>query len=85
MKKAIYTGTFDPITNGHIDIIKRGLKIFDMIVIAVGINDNKKPMFDIQQRVELIKDATKDLKGIKVLSFDDRYPFVSNIFFATSL
>lgn len=71
MKKAIYTGTFDPITNGHIDIIKRGLKIFDVIVIAVGINDNKKPMFDIQQRVELIKDATKDLKGIKVLSFDN--------------
>jgi len=71
MKKAIYSGTFDPITNGHIDIITRGLKIFDEIIIAVGINDNKKPMFNIKQRVELIQEVTKNLKGVSVLSFDN--------------
>ena len=71
MKRAIYSGTFDPITNGHIDILKRGLKIFDEIIIAVGINASKKTMFDTMTRIELIKDATKDLRGISVMSFDN--------------
>ena len=71
MKKAIYTGTFDPITNGHMDILKRALKIFDEVVIAVGINTNKKPMFDINTRIKFIKESTKDLQGIKVMSFDN--------------
>jgi len=71
MKRAIYSGTFDPITNGHIDILKRGLKIFDEIIIAVGINASKKTMFDTTTRIELIKEATKDLSGITVMSFDN--------------
>jgi len=71
MKKAIYSGTFDPITNGHIDILKRGLKIFDEIIVAVGINASKKTMFDTKSRIELIKEATKDLKGVSVSSFDN--------------
>ena len=71
MKRAIYSGTFDPITNGHIDILKRGLKIFDEIIIAVGINASKKTMFDTTTRIELIKEATKDLNGITVMSFDN--------------
>jgi pantetheine-phosphate adenylyltransferase len=70
-KKAIYTGTFDPITNGHMDILKRGLKIFDEIVIAVGINATKQPMFSIEERINLIKEATKDIDNIKVLAFDN--------------
>ena len=71
MKKAIYSGTFDPITNGHIDILKRALNIFDEIIVAVGINASKKTMFDTNTRIMLIKEATKDLKGISVMSFDN--------------
>jgi len=70
IKKAIYSGTFDPITNGHMDIIQRALNIFDEVVIAVGINASKKPIFSINTRIKLIKEATKHLKGVKVLSFD---------------
>jgi len=71
IKRAIYSGTFDPITNGHMDIIQRALKIFDEVVIAVGINTSKKPMFSIDTRITLIKEATKDINDIKVLAFDN--------------
>ena len=71
MNKAIYSGTFDPITNGHIDILKRALNIFDEITVAVGINASKNTMFDTKTRIELITEATKDLKGITVMSFDN--------------
>ena len=71
MKRAIYSGTFDPITNGHIDILKRALNIFDEIIVAVGINASKQTMFDTNTRIMLIKEATKDLKGISVMSFDN--------------
>jgi len=71
LKRAIYSGTFDPITNGHIDILKRALNIFDEIIVAVGINASKQTMFDTNTRIMLIKEATKDLKGISVMSFDN--------------
>lgn len=54
MKVAIYPGTFDPITNGHIDLIKRGLRIFDEIIVAVAINPKKTPLFSLQERLEFI-------------------------------
>lgn len=57
-KKAIYSGTFDPITNGHIDIISRALKVFDEVIVAVADSKSKKPMFDLQTRVKLINRAT---------------------------
>ena len=69
-KKAIYSGTFDPITNGHVDIIKRALNVFDEVIIGVASSNTKKPMFTLEQRVQLIKSATKDLKAIEVKPFD---------------
>jgi pantetheine-phosphate adenylyltransferase len=68
-KKAIYSGTFDPITNGHIDIIKRALKVFDELIIAVATSSSKKPMFDQDKRVQLIKKATQGL-NVTVKPFD---------------
>ncbi|MCK5110997.1 MAG: pantetheine-phosphate adenylyltransferase [Arcobacteraceae bacterium] len=69
-KRAIYSGTFDPITNGHIDVIKRALKVFDEVVIAIAHSDAKKPMFDIDKRVKLAKLATQNLNGVQVEPFD---------------
>ncbi|AGR77274.1 pantetheine-phosphate adenylyltransferase [Aliarcobacter butzleri] len=69
-KKAIYSGTFDPITNGHLDIIKRATNIFDEVVIAVAKSELKKPMFSHEQRVAFVEAATSDLEGVKVLGFD---------------
>ena len=69
-RKAIYSGTFDPITNGHLDIIKRAANIFDEVVIAVAKSELKKPMFSHEQRVEFAKAATQDIQGVTVLGFD---------------
>ena len=69
MKKAIYPGSFDPLTNGHVDIIKRALKIVDSLTLAVLINTSKKPLFSIEERVEIIKEALKDLPQVEVDTF----------------
>ncbi|ACC97672.1 Pantetheine-phosphate adenylyltransferase [Elusimicrobium minutum Pei191] len=69
-KLAIYPGTFDPVTNGHIDIVERSLDIFDEIIIAVLVNKNKKPVFSTEERVSLLKKATAHLNGVKVGSYD---------------
>ena len=68
--KAIYPGTFDPLTNGHLDVIKRGLKLFDELVVAVAVNPTKKPLFSAKERIEMIMESTKNLKGLKIKSFD---------------
>lgn len=69
MKSAVYPGSFDPITKGHMDIIERSSKIFDEIIVLVLINPDKKGLFDIQERVELIKKATKNIENVRVESF----------------
>jgi pantetheine-phosphate adenylyltransferase len=69
-KIAIYSGTFDPITNGHLDIIKRALNVFDELIIAIATSSAKKPMFSSEQRVTLVQLATKDLDNIIVKQFD---------------
>jgi pantetheine-phosphate adenylyltransferase len=68
--KAIYPGTFDPVTNGHLDIIKRACRMFDKIIVAVADNKDKKTMFSLEKRVDLMKKATKDLPKIEVESFN---------------
>lgn len=69
-KIAIYPGTFDPVTNGHIDIIKRAYKIFDKIIVAVADNKDKKTMFDLKKRVEMMKKATSSFEKVEVKSFN---------------
>ena len=74
MKKksiALYPGTFDPVTFGHIDIMRRALKIFDQLAVAVALNPNKGPLFSLDSRVEFIKEATKNLKNIEVIPFNN--------------
>lgn len=69
-RRAIYSGTFDPITNGHLDIIKRAANIFDEVIIAVAKSELKKPMFSHEKRVEFAQAAVEDLKSVKVIGFD---------------
>ncbi|MDD7183444.1 pantetheine-phosphate adenylyltransferase [Peptostreptococcus porci] len=68
--KAIFAGSFDPITNGHIDIIERASKLFDKLIIGILINPNKKTMFTISERIELIKKSTEHIEKIEVISFE---------------
>src|SRR5699024_2324245 len=65
-KLAICPGSFDPITNGHLDIIRRGSKIFDEVIIAIFNNQSKTPLFSVEERIDLIKEATKDISNVKV-------------------
>jgi len=69
IKRAIYPGTFDPITNGHVDIIQRAASMFDEIIVAVAENKAKKPMFSVDERVKMSKKATKSISNVKVISF----------------
>jgi len=69
LKTAVYPGTFDPITNGHIDIIKRALTMFDRIIVAVSIDSSKKPLFSAEERISMIQEAIRDIKNIEVDSF----------------
>jgi pantetheine-phosphate adenylyltransferase len=70
MKTAVYPGTFDPITHGHSDIIRRGLRIFEQIIVAVAPNPSKHPMFNLQERLEMVRLATKDLTHVEITTFD---------------
>ncbi len=70
MRRAVYPGTFDPVTYGHLDVIKRGSKIFDELVVAVGHNPLKDPLFTINERMDMISKNTKNISNIKVDSFE---------------
>ncbi|RMF95325.1 MAG: pantetheine-phosphate adenylyltransferase [Candidatus Schekmanbacteria bacterium] len=67
---AVYPGTFDPVTNGHIDIIERGLQIFDEVIVAVAVSTDKQTLFPVEERIEMINSATEGLKNLRVESFD---------------
>ncbi|MGQ0666487.1 MAG: pantetheine-phosphate adenylyltransferase [Nitrospiraceae bacterium] len=70
MKIGIYPGTFDPITHGHTDIITRSLRVFDKVVVAVAPNPTKHPLFDLAERLDMVKLVMKDLGQVEVTSFD---------------
>jgi pantetheine-phosphate adenylyltransferase len=71
MKKiAVNHGSFDPITNGHVDIIKRGLRMFDELIVLIAYNPNKKTLFSVNERLEMIREVIKDCNNIRVDSFD---------------
>ena len=70
MKIAVYPGTFDPITNGHVDIIYRSAKLFDKIIVTVAVNTQKTPLFDLSERVEMIRQALVNEEKIEVDQFD---------------
>jgi pantetheine-phosphate adenylyltransferase len=69
-QKAIYPGTFDPVTYGHIDLIKRALEVFSEVTVAVAHNPHKKPLFSVQERVRMLKKATAGLERVEVLDFN---------------
>ena len=66
---AIYPGSFDPVTYGHLDIIKRAIKIFDKVIVAVAHNSEKDPLFSVVERVELLRKATGSIKGVQIDDF----------------
>lgn len=67
---ALYPGTFDPITNGHSDLIVRAQHIFGKVVVAIAENPRKAPLFDVAERIELVREVTRELDGIDVIGFD---------------
>ena len=68
--RAIYPGTFDPVTYGHIDLIKRARKIFDEVIVAVAHNPSKGPLFTVEERVQFLQRATRSMRGVVVDQFD---------------
>jgi pantetheine-phosphate adenylyltransferase len=70
MKSAIYPGSFDPVTLGHMDIIERAAGLFDKLYIGILINRKKTPMFSLEQRIEVLKEATSHISNVEVISFE---------------
>ena len=69
MKRAIYSGSFDPMTYGHLDIIRRASEVFDELIVSVLNNKTKTPLFSVSERVKILEEATKDMPNVKVDSF----------------
>jgi len=69
MKRAVYPGSFDPVTYGHLDVIRRAAKMFDVLIVSVLNNKSKTPLFSVEERVKMLEEATKDIPNVKVDSF----------------
>ena len=92
MSIAVYPGSFDPITYGHLDIIRRASEVFDKVIVGVLKNQTKTPLFDFEERVDMIREVVKDYPNVEVVSFQglliefnkQLHPDVETMFFATS-
>lgn len=67
---AVYPGTFDPITNGHADLVRRALRLFNQVIVAVAANPSKQPLFALEERVDLARQVLADVQGVTVMGFD---------------
>src|SRR5438477_4415372 len=70
MRRAIYPGSFDPVTDGHLDVIERARKLFDEVVVAVAHNDQKQPLFSLEERLDLLRKTTGSIGGVTVAPLD---------------
>ena len=70
MQKVIYPGTFDPVTNGHIDVIRRASELFAAVIVTVAVNPGKAPLFTTEERIKMLNESLKDFKNVSVDSFD---------------
>lgn len=70
MKSALFPGSFDPVTNGHLDVIKRACLLFDKIIVTIAINADKNPLFDIEERKAFLKEVCKDMPQVEIASFE---------------
>jgi len=70
MKRAIYPGSFDPVTNGHLDVVERARKLFDEVIVAVAHNDEKQPLFSLEERLELLKQTVGKIDNVRITQFD---------------
>jgi pantetheine-phosphate adenylyltransferase len=66
MRRAIYPGSFDPVTNGHVDVIERARKLFDEVIVAVAVNDRKQPFFTLEERLGFLRRVTQSIEGVQV-------------------
>jgi len=70
MRRAIYPGSFDPVTNGHLDVIERARKLFDEVVVAVAHNDEKQPLFSLKERLDLLRETAGKINNVRIADFD---------------
>ncbi len=70
MKRAIYPGSFDPVTNGHLDVVERARKLFDEVIVAVAHNDEKQPLFPLKERLDLLQQTVGKIDNVRIAQFD---------------
>src|SRR5918999_4680907 len=70
IRRAIYPGSFDPVTNGHLDVTERARKLFDEVIVAVAHNDDKQPLFTLEERLDLLRHTIGKIDGVKIAQFD---------------
>ena len=69
MRRAIYPGSFDPVTNGHLDVIERARKLFDQVIVAVAHNDEKQPLFSLNERLDLLRESVPNGDNVRIAKF----------------